>query len=164
MKKIFKFSEFLNEKYINERFIESPEYMIKSFFDELTKNINDWFTTGSFAANGAQLGDINISNLSDVDKNLIFDFDDDQFHYQVYIIISLKDVGEEELDTCYITVKKYDSDGNLFRKLSKDVNVRDITEDKILELYANLDAETSEEATVETLPDSDSDLQDTSIV
>jgi len=157
MKNIKKYSEFLNEKYI-----ETPDYMIQSFFKELTKNINDWFINGSLSLNGATLGDINISNLNEPDKNLVFDFDDDQFHYQVYIIISLKDVAQDQLTDCYIKVKKYDSDGNLYRTLGKDVNVKDINEDKILELFSELDSETSEEATAKTLPDSDSDLEDSS--
>lgn len=157
MKKIFKYSEFLNEKYI-----EAPEYRIDVFFKELKKNITEWFTNGSLAANNAILGDINISELNNVDKNLIFDFDDDQYHYQVYVIISLQDVTEEELTDCYIKVKKYEGD-ELLRTLGKDVDVRDINEDKILELFAELDEETSEEATTDTLPDSDSDLEDTTM-
>lgn len=157
MRKVFKYSEFMNEKYE-----ESPEFRLQAFFEELRKNINDWFTDGSLAANGAELGDIEISTLNDVDKSLIFDFGDQDNHYQVYIIISLEDVGEEELTDCYVKVKKYDSNGKLIRTMGKDVDVKSLSEDKILELFSEMESETSEEATAQKLPDIDSDLQDTS--
>jgi hypothetical protein len=158
--KIKRFNDFLNEKYI-----ETPEHRIKKFFDELTKNIKNWFSEGTFATNGSELADIQTSTLVDVDKYLMFDFNDNEYYYQVIIIISLEGVEEETLDTCHIKVKKYDNDGELIRTLGEDVDVVDLNEDKIIELFSKLDEESESllDETPGTLSDEDSELEDTSI-
>jgi len=102
------------------------------------------------------------------DKNLIFEFNDDEFYYQVYIIISIKDVGEEQLDECYVKVKKYDAANmTLLRTLGEDVMISELNEDKILELFSKLDDESasleSENGEV-TISDEDTDLEDGSLV
>jgi multidrug efflux pump subunit AcrB len=164
MQKIFKFQEFINEKYE-----ENPEYRIKSFFEELEKNIKDWFDDGTFGANGAELGEIKRSMTSSMEKNMIFDFNDDEFYYQVYIIMSIKDVGEDsKLDECYIKVKKYDnSTMKLLRYYGEDVNISDLNEDKILEMISKLDEESTSlelQNGEVSISDEDSDLEDTSLV
>jgi len=158
--KIKRFNDFLNEKYM-----ETPEHRIKKFFDELSKNINNWFTEGSFASNGSELADIQTSTLVDTDKYLMFDFNDNEFYYQVMIIMSLEGVEEETLDTCHIKVKKYDNNGNLIRTLGEDIDVADLNEDKIIELFSKLDEESESllDETPNTLSDEDSELEDTSI-
>ena len=139
MSKILKFQAFLYEKYE-----ENPEFRIKSFFVELEKNIRDWFENGTFKANGAELGKIERSLSHATDKNLIFEFNDEDFFYQVYIIVSINDVGEDMLDECYVKVKKYDAVYmTLLRTLGEDVQVKDLNEDKILELFAKLDEEST---------------------
>ena len=163
MIKIAKYKEFINEKYE-----ESPEFSIKSFFTELEKNIRNWFDKGTFAINGAVLGDIKRSLTHAIEKNLIFEFNDEEFYYQIYVIISIQDVGEDELDECYIKVKKYDVDSmKLLRSLGEDISVSDLNEDKILELIAKLDDESSSvdiEGGEVSLSDEESDLEDTSLV
>ena len=67
MKKVLGYNTFINEKYM-----EDPEYRIRKFFEELEKNIKFWFDEGSFAANGAELMDINIettNNIENIFKN-----------------------------------------------------------------------------------------------
>ena len=163
MNRVLKFHAFLNEIYE-----ENPDYRIKSFFEELEKNIKDWFENGTFAANGAVLGDIKRSLADAIDKNLIFEFNDEEFYYQVIIILSLKEVGEELLDECYVKVKKYDgTDMTLLRSLADDVKVSDLNEDKILELISKLDEESASIENREgevSVSDEDTDLEDTSVV
>lgn len=163
MSKIFKYLEFITEKYE-----ESPEFRIKSFFKELEKNIREWFTNGTFGVNGAELGDINRSLTHAIEKNLIFEFNDDEFYYQVYVIISIQDVEQDELNECFIKVKRYDAGTmTLLRTIGEDVLVSEINEDKILELIVQLDEESSTlniEGGEVTLSDEDSDLEDTSLV
>lgn len=161
MSRVFKYQEF-----INERYEESPDYRIKSFFIELEKNIRDWFQTGSLK--DSILGEIKRSLADAIDKNLIFEFNDEEFFYQVIIIISLQEVEEELLDECYIKVKKYDmADMTLLRSLADDVKVSDLNEDKILELISKLEEES---ASIEnrsgevSVSDEDTDLEDTNIV
>ncbi len=163
MAKIVKYKDFINEKYE-----ESPEFRIKSFFTELEKNIRDWFDEGTFAINGAVLGDIKRSLTHAIEKNLIFEFNDEEFYYQIYVIISIQDVSEDELDECYVKIKKYDVGSmKLLRSLGEDISVSDLNEDTILELIANLDDESSSveiEGGKVTLSDEESDLEDTSLV
>lgn len=163
MARVLKYQAFLNEKYE-----ENPEFRIKSFFVELEKNIRNWFESGSLK--NAELGKIERSLTHATDKNLIFEFNDEEFFYQVYVIISITDVEDEDkLGDCYIKVKKYDAtDMTLLRSLGEDVEVSDINEDKILELFSKLDEESQsveedEEGEV-TVSDEDSDLEDTSLV
>jgi len=163
MGKVLKFQAFLNERYE-----ESPDYRIKSFFEELEKNIKDWFENGTFAANKAILGQIKRSLADAIDKNLIFEFNDEEFYYQVIIVVSLQEVEEDLLDECYIKIKKYDlGDMTLLRTIADDVKVSDLNEDKILEIINKLD---DESASIEnrsgevSVSDDDTDLEDDSIV
>ncbi len=163
MQRVKSFNAFLNEKYE-----ENPDYRIKQFFIELEKNIRNWFTEGTLAANGAELGKVERSLSNAIDKNLIFEFSDEEFFYQVYVIVSLQEVGEEILDECYVKVKKYDiTDMSLLRTLGEDVKCADLNEDKILELFAKLDEEGGDvfkDAQGELAVDEeDSDLEDTSL-
>ena len=163
MSRVLKFHAFLNEKYE-----ENPDFRIKSFFEELEKNIKDWFENGTFAANKVQLGEIKRSLADAIDKNLIFEFNDEEFFYQVIIILSLQEVEEDLLDECYIKIKKYDlADMTLLRSLADDVKVKDLNEDKILELISKLDEESASIENREgevSVSDEDTDLEDTSVV
>lgn len=162
MKKIFYYNDFVNEKYE-----EAPEYRIKVFFTELEKNIRQWFSNGVFATNNTALIDVKRALTNSIEKNLIFDFTDDEHYYQVYVIISLPDVEEEELDDCFVKVKKYDKDETtLLRSLGEDVPVKELNEDTIIELFARLDEE-SDTLNLETgdvvLDDEDTNLEDTDV-
>lgn len=163
MTKIIKYKDFVVEKYE-----ANPEYRIKSFFKELQKNIKNWFINGALGLSGAVLGDIKISTTNAIEKNLIFEFSDQEFYYQVYVIMSLEDVMEDSLDSCHIKVKKYDAgEMVLLRKLGEDVLVKDLNEDKILELISSVDDESDSlglDSGMVILDDEDSDLEDTSIV
>lgn len=134
MRKLFNYNQFLNEKYI-----ENPEFKIKTFFDELTTNINKWFNEGTFAANGSELGKITTSQLYDTEKNLIFEFTDENNYYQVYVIISLEDITEETINDCYVKVKKYTDDAKFIGSYGEDVLIDNLKEDKIIELISKLD-------------------------
>lgn len=163
MSRVKSFSEFLNEKYE-----ETPDFRIKSFFEELEKNIRNWFTEGTLSANGAELGKIERSLANAIDKNLIFEFNDEEFFYQVYVIVSIQEVTEDILDECYVKVKKYDLESmTLLRTLAEDVKVADLNEDKILELFNKLD-EKGDSLTVDngevSTSDEDTDLEDQSLV
>lgn len=161
--KILKYHNFLNEKYS-----EDPEYRIKVFFDELEKNIKYWFTEGSFAANETELYDIKKATSNNVEKSLIFDFQDNEYYYQIIVISTLEEVDEDLLDECFIKVKKYDIDSSeLLREIGEDVKIKELNEDKIFELIAKLDEKSDsilgEDENDETLSDEDSELDDTNL-
>lgn len=136
--KIIKFESFK----INEAYEEDPEFKIKKYFIELEKNIKNWFNEGSFSLSGVQLYDIKTNTTNNLDKYLTFDFQDEEFYYQIIIIISLQEVTEDTLKECYIKVKRYDAEtSELIDQHSESVMVDDLNEDKIIELVNNLDNE-----------------------
>lgn len=164
MKKLLKFNTFLNEKYV-----EDPEYRIRKFFDELEKNIKFWFSEGSFSVEGTELYDIVIETTNNIEKYLKVDFIDSNFYYQIIFIITLQEVEEEVLDECHIKLKRYDIEtSELLREISEDIAIKELDEDAVLELFAKMDEVSDsimgEEEDEGTLSDEDSDLEDTDIV
>ena len=163
MKKILGYNTFINEKYQ-----EDPEYRIRKFFDELKKNIKFWFDEGSFAANGAELMDIDIETTNNIEKYLKMDFIDSEYYYQIIFIVTLQEVEEDNLDECHIKVKRYDLESSeLLRELGEDVDIKDVKEDTVLELFGKLDEVSDsilgEEEDEGTLSDDDTDLEDTDV-
>jgi len=141
MKNIFNYNQFINEKYI-----ENPENKIKTFFEDLKVSINKWFTEGTFAANGSILADVKINLLNGLEKNLMFDFEDQDNYYQVYVIISLEDVNDNEINDCYVKAKKYDKDAEpkLLKTYGEDVMMDELTENKITEIFVKLNEKIEE--------------------
>lgn len=162
MKKILKFENF---KKLNEAYEEDPEYRIKKYFVELETNIKKWFTEGGFAVKGVQLFDVKMNTTNNVDKYLTFDFQDDNYYYQIMCIISLQEVTEETLKECFIKVKRYDIDtSELIKQIEKSVMVKDISEDKIAELISSLDDESDDKTEEESdyeMEESEEDLTQT---
>jgi hypothetical protein len=163
MKKILNFKNFLNEKYV-----EDPEYRIRKFFEELEKNIKFWFDEGSFSVEGTELYNIDIETTNNIEKYLKFDFIDSNFYYQVIFIVTLQEVEEEVLDECHIKLKRYDIEtSQLLREVSEDVAIKDISEDTLIELFAKMDEVSDsilgEEEDEGTLSDDDTELEDTDI-
>jgi hypothetical protein len=166
MKLKTKYSQFVNEKYN-----ESPDYSIKVYFDELESKIRKWFDSGVFASNKAELSDIKRSNLNEIEKCMIVDFTDNENYFQIYFILSLQDVGEESLDTCYVKVKKYETEeGHLLGELGDDVDANKLSEDKIITMLSSLndklskqengENETTEENDKETSEEKTSDEEE----
>ena len=163
MKKLLKFNNFLNEKYV-----EDPEYRIRKFFEELKKNILFWFEEGSFSVEGTELYDIVIETTNNIDKYLKVDFIDSNFYYQIIFIVTLQEVEEEVLDECHIKLKRYDIEtSQLLREISEDVEIKSLNEDTVLELFAKMDEVSEsilgEEEDEGTLSDDDTELEDTDI-
>jgi len=166
MKKILNFNNFLNEKYQDD-----PEYRIRQFFTELEKNIRFWFSEGTFAAQDAQLYDIKIETTDNLEKHLMFDFQDTEYYYQMIFIVTLQEVEEDTLDECHIKLKRYDIEtSELIREVHEDVEIMELNEDVVLELFTKLDEESDtiieieekeeeEEEFDNTLPDDNTDLE-----
>lgn len=173
MSRVKTFNEFLNEKYserslLSEKYEENPDFRIKNLFIELEKNIRNWFESGTFAANGAELGKMERSLANAIDKNLIFEFNDPEYFYQVFVIVSLQEVEEDLLDECYVKVKRYDMESmTLLRSIGEDVKISELNEDKILEMISKLDEE-SDSLTLDngevSVSDEDTDLEDDNLV
>lgn len=163
MKIISTYTNFLNEKYQ-----EDPEVRIKKFFTELEKNINYWFEEGSFGANESELIDIDIKTNNNIEKYLKADFIDKECYYQMIFIVTLEEVEEDVLKECHIKIKRYDLEqSTLIREIGKDINIKDINEDSVLNLFTELDEESKsmldDEEDGVILDDDDTNLEDTDI-
>jgi len=142
MKKILNFNSFTN---VNEAYEEDPEYRIKKYFDELKKDIATWFESGSLSNQDVELYDTEMNTTNNLDKYMTVDFQDSTYYYQIIFIISLQEVSEDTLKECFIKVKRYDLEtSELLKQSAQSVMVKDINEDKIIELMSDLDNENKE--------------------
>jgi len=151
-------------KILFEDFTQSAAFKIKSMMIELQKNINFWFTQGSLSKEDIQDYDVEIgTSTRGLNKNIILNFNNLQFKYQLIFVLSLDQVEEDKINKCFIEVKKYDMNTlGLIRTLNKTIDVKDINEDFILGLITELDKET-EGQDPNTLSDDETNLGDTSV-
>ena len=146
-----------------EKYIESTEYRIKSIFQELEKNINEWFVSGELSKQNASLIANKLTSTNFNDKTLILDFSDPNYKYQIIFIISMQDVlDDDKIENGYIKVKMYDYDDKLLRTMGKDVKIKDFTEAKVIELIAKIQSESKSlmDESPETLSDEETNLSD----
>jgi len=169
--KVFKFGEFsINEniKDVPEKYVENVLRKLKNRFEEMfaydvvdqgkIKKFGEKSKEGgetiSFKDLNLELQSIEISKYSKLYDNLKIKFSDEQFLYDLTVTIDLADAakteeGEEEKDfepedieTCQIRFKKYDTDNfDLKGELIKTVKVKDVDEDLLVELKLKLDEE-----------------------
>jgi len=143
---------------------EVDQGKIKKFKDKSTDDTSKI----SFADLNLELQSLEISKYSKIYDNLKLKFSDDQFLYDLTVTINLKDAvkkpeaqgsqeedfSTDEIETCQIRFKKYDSDTfDLMGELVKTVKVKDIDEDLLIDLKLKLDEEfgvESEEFEIET--------------
>lgn len=168
MDKIYKFSDFILESNYN-----TPESYVSDLLTKLKKKVESFFGENvmdkevdsfeisvdrekkesgkmSFQDLGLTLDSIEISKYSKMFDNLKFKFSDDQFLYDVTVIIDLKDAmpdnekeGDFSIDDikeCFLKFKKYDTENfDLLGQLSKTVKIKDISEDLLISLKLELD-------------------------
>jgi hypothetical protein len=125
-----------------EEFTESKNYKIRQFFDRLISDINSWFTDGSLAAQESTLIEIekNIQE-SGMTRTLKFDFEDKDFRYQVIILIDHTMFDGDNLENCYLTVKKYVLDSSEVVGVIEEegLNISNLTEDYIINKISEID-------------------------
>lgn len=168
MDKIYKFSDFILESNYN-----TPESYVSDLLTKLKKKVESFFGENvmdkevdsfevsvdrekkesgkmSFQDLGLTLDSIEISKYSKMFDNLKFKFSDDQFLYDVTIIIDLKDAMPEnekegdfsidDIKECFLKFKKYDTENfDLLGQLSKTIKIKDISEDLLISLKLELD-------------------------
>ncbi len=98
---------------------------------------------------GIRLESSEISKYSKMYDNLVVKFSDDKATYNLLIMIDLKeavpkdkeqDFSHEDIEKCYIKFKKYDLDTfDVVGQLTKNVNIKDIDEDFLVNLKIELD-------------------------
>lgn len=109
----------------------------------------------SFKDLGVRLESSEISKYSKLYDNLVIKFIDDEAWYNLYIAIDYndaipkdkeKDFSYEDIKKCYIKFKKYDLDSNdVIGQLTKNVDIKDINEEFLIDLKIELDDKFSDE-------------------
>jgi hypothetical protein len=112
---------------------------------------------------GVRLESSEISKYSKQYDNLTVKFSDDESTYNLYIMIELKealpkepdkDFSNDDIEKCYIKFKKYDLDTfEVIGQLTKNVKIKDINEEFLINLKIELDekfGEEGEEFSIET--------------
>lgn len=112
---------------------------------------------------GVRLESAEISKYSKQYDNLTVKFSDDEATYNLFIMIELKeampkepdaDFSIDDIEKCYIKFKKYDLDTfDVIGQITKNVNIKDINEEFLINLKIELDdkfGEEGEEFSIET--------------
>lgn len=112
---------------------------------------------------GVRLESAEISKYSKQYDNLTVKFSDDEATYNLFIMIELKeampkepdaDFSIDDIEKCYIKFKKYDLDTfDVIGQIAKNVNIKDINEEFLINLKIELDdkfGEEGEEFSIET--------------
>ena len=107
----------------------------------------------TFKEYGMNLDDIELSTQPH--DRLGFRFSDDEFYYQVYVEIKVKDVtteiseiedgddfSEKNIKKCYLKFKKYDKNNDeVVGQVDKNVSISDIDEEFLINLKVEIDDE-----------------------
>jgi len=175
--KVIKFIDF-----INENLHDTPEEYIKIALSKLKKKIESFFEVAkpegeeeekfitmsdalkkgkeeekkkseiSFAELGLKLESSELSKYSSLNDSIKFIMSDEDFRYDLTIIIPLdeakvtdtdKDFTDTDIKKCYIKFKKYDMKNNveLIGQINKNVEISSIDENLLIDLKIQLDDE-----------------------
>jgi hypothetical protein len=110
----------------------------------------------SFEDLGVRLESSEISKYSKMYDSLTVKFSDDNNTYALIIMIDMKeatpkdpakDFSIDDIKKCYIKFKKYDLDNvDIIGQISKNVEVKDIDEDFLIDLKIEIDEEFGDES------------------
>lgn len=90
-----------------KEFSETPVYNLDILIQGLIKTIKGWFSKGLFFKEGISLLYIEPSKMTDIlEKNIIFNFTDQQWYYQAILIVPMVKENEE-IKKAKLLVKKY---------------------------------------------------------
>lgn len=112
----------------------------------------------SFHDLGLRLESSELSKYSKQYDSVKFIFSDDKFRYDLYVMIKLedaipkeedkdKDYSWKDIENCFVKFKKYDQDKNMemIGQITKTVKIKDISEDKLIDLKIELDKDFGDE-------------------
>jgi hypothetical protein len=122
-----------------EAFAQSRNNIIRRYFDDLLIDINKWFTEGSLSQNTTLL-EVEESNTSQgTSRSIITDFEDADYRFQLIFFIDQGMFEDEKLTKVVLTLKRYDTNGNLLDNYEEEVPIQDINEDFIIDKITNIE-------------------------
>mgnify|MGYP007071574133 CR=1 FL=1 len=146
MDKIYKFFEyFINEE---SSYKDAPEDYIKEKLNMLKNKLGRIFDKedGEPDFKDMNLGDLSVSNYNQMRKYLSLEFNDEKYMYYLSIIIDLKDVqankieSVDDVDSCYIKFKRYDN--NTLEEqglITRNEKIKNIDADLLIQLKVEID-------------------------
>lgn len=171
--KVFRFYEYLRENIndVPEQYVENVLRKLKTKFEKMfsTDKVEDGEIKRfgevrdqeekkekmSLADFNLELQSCEFSKYSKVFDNLRVKFSDEKYLYDLLVTIDLKDAvpqdatkdfTDDDIKTCQVMFKKYDADTfELLGKIVKNVDIKDIDEDMLVELKMDIDKEYGEE-------------------
>ena len=171
--KVYKFYDYLKETIndVPEKYVESVLRKLKLKFEKMFAF--DYVEDGEVKKFGEvekeekskeniSLKDFNLelqscefSKYSKIYDNLRVKFSDEKYLYDLLITVDLKDAvpkdptqdfSDEDIETCQVKFKKYDLDTfELLGELSKNVKIKEVNEDLLVELKLEIDKDFGEE-------------------
>jgi hypothetical protein len=171
--KVFRFYEYLRENIndVPEQYVENVLRKLKTKFEKMfsTDKVEDGQIKRfgqvqdeeekkdkvSLADFNLELQSCEFSKYSKLFDNLRVKFSDEKYLYDLLITIDLKDAvpqdatkdfSDDDIKTCQIMFKKYDIDTfELLGKIVKNIDIKDIDEDQLVELKLDIDKEYGED-------------------
>lgn len=134
-----------------EEYINDSSNRIKTLFDNMIEMFKTFFNSGiennnnneddiendekilsDEELNALTFIEIEQSNTNDnFEKNIIMQFSDEEYYYQIVFIVKVEDV-KTEIDKAYIIIKVYDYDGKLINKTQTNLDIKVSSDDDIL--------------------------------
>lgn len=167
--KVFRFYEYLRENIndVPEQYVENVLRKLKTKFEKMfsTDKVEDGEIKRfgevqkdeekkekmSLADFNLELQSCEFSKYSKVFDNLRVKFSDEKYLYDLLITVDLKDAvpqdatkdfTDDDIETCQLKFKKYDIDTfELLGQIIKTANIKEIDEDKLVELKMEIDEE-----------------------
>jgi hypothetical protein len=170
--KVFKYSEYIKEElqdtpesYIETALAQLKKKLDKLFDDDIDKDPNKVLSPKelekvdskkmSFKDLGIRLESSELSKYSKLYDSLTIKFSDDNNTYALIIMIDIKeaipedkekDFDIDDIEKAYIKFKKYDLDTfEILGQLSKNVELKNINEEFLIDLKIELDDKFSDE-------------------
>ena len=154
-----------DEEEKKEDYLENVDYRINLVFNEIKKKIEFWFEKGDISKK-YKLTNIDIDNYSSgLNTRMVIEFNSNICYFNIQLMIRIQDAKDEKIRNLYMEIKQYDKDKNLISTQLKNIKIKNITEDFVLnklnDMQDSLDVykDTDREA-VEQITDKSKDLKD----
>lgn len=167
MGKLKTFKQYVNENHIESGTVESK---LSAYLQGKMKTVKEWFQKGML--NNAALADIQVTKSSiNLSKDLIVEFNDNQFYYQLIFSVSMNDYQDGKFEKAFLKLKKYsmdiDTEANALKGMLIDewdsnnpdtgsengqINTEDFKPEFVLDIISKMEDSTQAAGTEETEP------------
>lgn len=121
-----------------ETYTESKEYLVRSLFNVMEKNLTEWFEDGKLGSNKAESLSVNKSIGAGSICVFHIGFDTDDAEYGFDINVDLSDV-KDKVTTATLVSKKYDENHKIVNQTSEEIDPNTFSEDTLINKMSTLD-------------------------